>query len=70
MADKDLHIVTITVADNSDSSPVEMVSAKWLKHQRKKDAAGRAVMKRNRALRAAEQRLFELLQMEDGRIEP
>jgi hypothetical protein len=69
--DKDLHIVTITVADKSDNSPVEMVSAKWLKHQRKRDAAARAVVKRWRALAAAQQRLFEVMRSEgDDSIQP
>lgn len=59
--EKDVEIAVITLADKSDNSPVHMVSEKWLKQQRKRDAAARAVIKRFHALLAASDRLREVM---------
>lgn len=61
MTKKDIDIVTITITDGKDDSPVEMVSHKWMRRQRKINAAGMAVAKRWRALKAAILRLEEAM---------
>lgn len=60
-----VHIVTINVASKSDHGPVEMVSAEWIKLQRKRNEAARTAMKRYRAFDTAAKRLISLIEAVD-----